>query len=183
MLLRPPSWLVIVFVYAVSAIRCPGENAIQGGSRSAAPDSTGLRRGITQLSTNHQRDVVLHRILPVVASPAPPPGGYDGPLQLRPAWQTRGDARPWSRGAAGPRSECHRDHRPRLLGGRHAAPKMGRFHRGSRAGHRVQWRRHRSLRHTTGLAIIGPDRSASTVTAARHASPITSKNLCHVQVT
>ena len=168
--LRPPSWLVIAFVFAVSVTRCPGENTIRGGSRSVAPGSTGFGRGLPQLSANHQREAVL-RILPV--SPAPPPGGYDRPPQLRPAWQTRGDARPWSRGAAGPRPECHRDHRPGLLGWRHAASKVARYHRGSRAGHRVQWRRHRSLRHTTGLtqpsnsdgALVFPARRGAPLTA------------------
>ena len=74
---------------------------------------------------------VLHRILPDLLT-----GQDQRPLQLRPARPSRGDARPWSRGAAGPGAA-------RPLAARRPDVYLRVRRRGVRAGRRVQLRRHR----------------------------------------
>ena len=117
----------------------------------------------------HQSEqaAMLYRILPSL--PDLFPGWDERPPLLRPAWQIRGGARPWSRGAAAPRPVRRR---PGVHGEQHATPRPGRqrrTHRGTRTGHRVQRRRHRTLRQPT--CSIRPPHRDGTPPPDRHLGP------------
>ena len=124
---------------------------------------------LASLSKLSEQAVMLYRILP--ALPDLVPGRDERPPLLRPAWQIRGGARPWSRGAAVPRPVRRR---PGVHGERHATPRPGRqrrTHRGTRAGHRVQRRRHRTLRHPTCSVVRPPHRDGTLLPPDRHLGP------------
>ena len=106
-----------------------------GDPCSAGPHFTDPRRGAAAVLQS-ARLATLHRILPDLIC-----GQGRPPLWLGPARPSRGDARPWACGAAGPRKPAAAHCRPEAAGGRRA----GRRHRrGTRAGHRVQRRRSRA---------------------------------------
>ena len=135
-------WLLFAFVCVASRSPDVRISLMEGSPSPWARDSTdsGGGRALAHLSAPSTVCRILPVPVPVACRGQPPP-------QLRPLRPSRGDARPWSEGAAGPPPDkAVTAHRPTEVcrGGR------GR-RRGVRAGRHVQRRRHRDDRDSRRL--------------------------------